>query len=261
MYAGQGFSPAASRVLNPAVIAMSDWILELRQVRKEYGALRPLRLRELQVAPGALVALVGLDAPAAEMFVNLVTGATLPDAGAVRVFGFDTAAITDGDEWLRTLDRFGILSDRAVLLDELTVAQNLAMTITLDIEPIPADVRGRMEALAVEVGLTPDVIDRKVATLTPGAKLRVRLGRAVALGPDLLILEHPTTTLGGEDVDGFAADLRRLAAKRALTMVAVTADAAFASAMTPDVLRFQPATGDLLPQTGPWARVKRLFGA
>jgi ABC-type polar amino acid transport system ATPase subunit len=100
-----------------------------------------------------------------------------------------------------------------------------------------------------------------VATLTPGAKLRVRLGRAVALGPDLLILEHPTATLGGEDVDGFAADLRRLAAARALTMVAVTADAAFASAMTPDVLRLQPATGDLLPQTGPWARVKRLFGA
>jgi ABC-type polar amino acid transport system ATPase subunit len=105
------------------------------------------------------------------------------------------------------------------------------------------------------------VIDRKVATLTPGAKLRVRLGRAVALGPDLFILEHPTATLGGEDANEFAADLRRLAAARALTMVAVTADAAFASAMTPDVLRLQPATGDLLPQTGPWARVKRLFGA
>ena len=51
---------------------MSDWLLELRQVRKDYGALRPLRLRELQVAPGALVALLGLDAPAAQMFVNLV---------------------------------------------------------------------------------------------------------------------------------------------------------------------------------------------
>jgi putative ABC transport system ATP-binding protein len=240
---------------------MNDWILELRQVRKDYGALRPLRLRELQVVPGALVALVGLDASAAEMFINLVTGATLPDAGAVRVFGFDTATITDGDEWLRTLDRFGILSDRAVLLDELTVAQNLALPITLDIDPIPADVRGRMDALASEVGLTPDVIDRKVATLTPGGKLRVRLGRAVALAPDLLLLEHPTATLSAEDVDGFAADLRRLAAARSLTMVAVTADAAFASAMTPDVLRLQPATGELTPQSGTWGRVKRLFGA
>ena len=87
----------------------------------------------------------------------------------MRVFGFDTAAITDGDEWLRTLDRFGILSDRAVLLDELTVAQNLAMTLTLAIDPIPADVRGRVEALAADVGLAADLLDRKVATLTPAA--------------------------------------------------------------------------------------------
>ena len=79
--------------------------------------------------------------------------------------------------------------------------------------------------------------------------------------PDLLLLEHPTATLGVGDVDGFAADLRRIAARRALTMVAVTADAAFASAMTPDVLRLQPASGDLVPQTGAWGRVKRLFGA
>jgi ABC-type transporter Mla maintaining outer membrane lipid asymmetry ATPase subunit MlaF len=239
---------------------MSDWLLELRQVRKEYGALRPLRLRELRVARGALVALLGFDAPAAGTFVDLVTGATLPEAGEVRAFGFDTAAITDGDEWLRTLDRFGILSDRAVLLDELTVGQNLAMTITLAIDPIPADVRGRIEALASEVGLAADLIDRKVATLTPAGKLRVRLGRAVALGPDLLLLEHPTATLSGDDVDKFAADVRRLGAARALTMVAVTADAAFASAMTPDVLRLQPATGDLVPESDTWTRVKRLFG-
>lgn len=240
---------------------MSDWLLELRQVRKDYGALRPLRLRELQVPSGASVALLGLDAPAAEVFVNLVTGATLPDDGEVRVFGFDTAAISDGEAWLRTLDRFGILSDRAVLLDDLTVAQNLAMTITLAIDPIPADVLRRVEALASDAGLGPDLIERKVATLTPSARLRVRLGRAVALGPDLLLLEHPTATLGRDDVEGFAVDLRRLSAERALTMVAVTADTAFASAMTSDVLRLQPSTGDLLQQSGTWGRVKRLFGA
>jgi ABC-type transporter Mla maintaining outer membrane lipid asymmetry ATPase subunit MlaF len=238
---------------------MSDPLLEIRQVSKDYGALRPLRVRDLQVAPAAIVALLGLDAAAAEMFVNLVTGATLPDAGTVRVFGFDTAAITDGNEWLRTLDRFGILSDRAVLLEELTVAQNLAMTLTLAIEPIPPDVRSRVEALASEVGLAADLLDRKVATLPASGKLRVRFGRAVALRPDLLLMEHPTASLAREDVDSFAALLRRLAAERALTVVAVTADTTFASAMTPDVLQLQPATGELVPHAAPWRRVKRLF--
>jgi ABC-type transporter Mla maintaining outer membrane lipid asymmetry ATPase subunit MlaF len=244
-----------------SAVSMNEPLLEIRDVRKEYGALRPLRLHELQVAPGALVALLGLDAPAAEMFVNLVTGATLPDAGQVRVFGFDTAAITDGDEWLRTLDRFGILSDRAVLLEELTVAQNLAMTFTLAIEPIAVDVRARVVGLAGEVGIAPELLDRKVATLTPSGKLRLRLGRSVALGPDLLLMEHPTATLAREDVEEFAADLRRLAAERRMTAVAVTADALFASAMTAEVLQLQPATGQLVPQAGAWGRVKRLFGA
>ena len=239
---------------------MTDALLHITHVRKDYGALRPLRLRELQVSRGALVALVGLDAPAAEMFVNLVTGATLPDDGRVQVFGFDTAAITDGDEWLRTLDRFGILSDRAVLLEELTVAQNLAMTITLAIDPIPADVRSRVDSLAAEVGLAADRLDHKVATLAAPGKLRVRLGRAVALGPDLLLMEHPTATLDRDDVAGFAADVRRLASARALTMVAVTADLGFASAMTADVLQLHPATGELVWQAGAWGRVKRLFG-
>ena len=240
---------------------MSDPLLRLSHVSKTYNALRPLRLRDLQVAPGELVALLGPDSPAAELFVNLVTGSTLPDQGAVHVFGVDTAAITDGDEWLRTLDRFGILSDRAVLLEELTVAQNLAMTLTLAIDPIPADVRATVGALARDVGLGGDLLDRKVATLAPAGKLRVRLGRAVALGPDLLIMEHPTATLGPEDVPGFAADLRGLASGRTMAMVAVTADRAFASAMTTRVLQLQPATGELVPVAGAWGRVKRLFGA
>ena len=178
------------------------------------------------------------------------------------MFGFDTAAITDGDEWLRTLDRFGILSDRAVLLDELTVAQNLAMTITLEIDPIPADVRGRVEALASEVGLgaRPDRPEGGHADAGCQTARAPRAGSGARAGPAPPRTSRPPRW-AAKMWTGFAADLRRLAAERALTMVAVTADAAFASAMTPDVLRLQPATGDLLPQTGTWARVKRLFGA
>jgi len=243
------------------MLPTTDPVLHITHVRKVYGALRPLRIGELHVAPRMCVALLGLDAPAAEVFVNLVTGATLPDEGRVRVFGLDTAAITDGDEWLRTLDRFGILSDRAVLLDELTVAQNLAMTLTLAIDPIPPDVRTRVELLAQEVSLVPDVLDRKVATLSAAGKLRVRLGRSVALRPDLLLMEHPTATLNTEDAERFAADLRRLCTERGLTAVVVTADTLFASAMTSDVLRLQPATGELVPRAGGWGRVKRLFKA
>jgi ABC-type transporter Mla maintaining outer membrane lipid asymmetry ATPase subunit MlaF len=238
---------------------MNDAVLQIRDVQKQYGALRPLRLRSLDVMRGATVALVGLDAAAAEIFVNLVTGSMLPDTGQVRVFGVDTSAIDDAEDWLRRLDRFGILSDRAVLLDALTAAQNLAMTFSLAVDAIPPEVRTAVEALARDVGLASDVLERKVADLSTLDRARVRLGRAVALAPDLLVMEHPTANLGGTDVQPFARDLRRLADGRGLTAVAVTADARFASAITSDVRRLQPATGDLVAETGAWDRVRRLF--
>ncbi len=59
----------------------------LQDISKVYGGLRPLRVRSLVVPAGAVIALTGVDAPAAETLVNLLTGATLPDTGEVRVFG------------------------------------------------------------------------------------------------------------------------------------------------------------------------------
>ena len=72
------------------------------------------------------MAVSGFDAGAAEVLVNLVTGASLPDEGEVRVLGQLTADIAGGDEWLASLDRFGIVSPRGVLLEGATIEQNLA---------------------------------------------------------------------------------------------------------------------------------------
>src|SRR5688500_15948127 len=108
---------------------MSALVLEFRNVEKAYGGLRPLRIQQLAVARGQTLALVGFDRATAEVFVDLATGATVPDAGEVRAFGQSTASIKDAEAWLASLDRFGILSERAVLLDGLTVLQNLAMPL------------------------------------------------------------------------------------------------------------------------------------
>ena len=233
----------------------------LQDISKVYGGLRPLRVRSLVVPAGAVIALTGVDAPAAETLVNLLTGATLPDTGEVRVFGRATSEITDADEWLTTVDRFGIVSDRAVLLDELTAAQNLAMTLTLDIEPLPADVKATVERLASDIALDPTLLDRKVATLSAAEKLGVRLGRAVALAPAIVLLEHPTATLPRAEVAGFAGLVAALARARQLTVLALTADAEFAPALTREVYTLVPADGSLVPLgRGAWEKLKGLFG-
>ncbi len=241
--------------MNPSV----EPAIEIANVRKEYGALRPLRMNALRVSAGEIVAVLGVDAPAAEIFVNLATGAALPDEGDVRVFGRSTAAIAEPDAWLQSLDRFGILSDRAVLLDQLTAAQNLAMTLTLDVDPMPGDIGRRVQALALEVGLPADAINRQVRDLDPAARARVRFGRAIALDPSIVLLEHPTASLPAGAVRGYALDLRRVLSGRKIAAVVLTADAAFASAVADDVRRLVPATGELVPADGAWSRVRRLF--
>jgi ABC-type transporter Mla maintaining outer membrane lipid asymmetry ATPase subunit MlaF len=228
-------------------------VLELSGVSKEYRGLRPLRIASLTVLPGEHVAILGLDQTTAEVFVNLVTGASLPDRGDVRLFGRSTAAIADSADWLAVVDRFGIVSRRAVLLDSLTVVQNLAMPYTLEIEPPPDDIRRRALVLAQRVGLPEETLDRPVAELGPSGHVRVRLGRALALDPAVVILEHPTAEVPREDVPALAAQCRNVPA----ATIALTADPAFAEAVADRYLTLNAATGILAGRSGWFSRLRR----
>ena len=231
---------------------MTAAVLEFAGASKAYGGLRPLRIAELRVQAGDTVALLGFDQPTAEVFVNLATGATLPEAGDVSVFGLPTRAIEDSADWLATVDRFGIVSERAVLLDALTVIQNLAMPFTLEIEPPPDQVRARAEVLAREVGLPDSSWNQPVAALDAAGWLRVRLGRAIALDPAILLLEHASARLPREEVASLGARMRAVAEGRNIALVALTADEAFARAVARRILTLEPATGRLKEPRRGW---------
>jgi predicted ABC-type transport system involved in lysophospholipase L1 biosynthesis ATPase subunit len=231
---------------------VSDAALEFAGVAKDYRGLRPLRIADLRVGPADRVAILGFDQPSAEVFVNLATGATLPDAGEISIFGRPTHAIADSADWLATVDRFGIVSERAVLLDALTVIQNLAMPFTLQIEPPSDEVRARAEALAREVGLPEAAWSRSVSELDPAGWTRVRLGRAIALDPAILILEHVSARLSRDEVAAIGSGIREVAAARGIALVAATADEAFARAVAGRVLTLEPATGRLREPRRGW---------
>jgi ABC-type transporter Mla maintaining outer membrane lipid asymmetry ATPase subunit MlaF len=220
-------------------------LLELSDVSKAYGALRPLRIARLSVAAGESVAILGLDLPAAEMLLNLITGATLPDRGEVRTFGRSTAAIVDSHEWLAHVDRFGIVSERAVLLDGLSVTQNLAIPFTLEVEPPPDEVRERAERLAAEAGVAAAAWPRPVGEVDAATRGRVRFGRALALDPEVLLIEHLSAGLEREAAVSLGAGIRRVAERRGAALIAATADREFARAIAARVLTLDPATGRL----------------
>jgi ABC-type lipoprotein export system ATPase subunit len=214
-------------------------------VQKAYAALRPLRIQNLEVAAGERVAVGGIDGAGAEVLVNLVTGATLPDAGSVRVFGRSTADITDGDAWLASLERFGMVSPRAVMLEGSTLQQNLALSFTLELESLPPAVAQRVAALAAECGLGGEDLPRRAGELPAHVRVRAHLARALALEPQLVLIEHPTADVAEQERPRLGRDLARALETRRVAALIVTMDAELAQAVAHRSLTLQPATGAL----------------
>ena len=235
-------------------------LLTISGLVKNYQTLRPLRINALSISAGELVAISGLDAAAAEMFVGLVTGAVLPDSGEIRLFGQSTGAVADSEAWLAMLDGVGILTERAVFIGQFSVEQNIAMSFTLAVDPIGVEVQPRTRALAHEVGLHPDVFALRVADAEPDVQQRVRLARAIAFAPSLLVAEHPSAGLPRESVAAFAANLGRIARARSMAVLAITADHEFANALGGQTLVLEAATGTLR-SPGIWNKVMRRFNA
>jgi hypothetical protein len=117
------------------------------------------------------------------------------NVGEVLTLGQRTSAIVDSDVWLRFVEQFGFVSDRIALLEAMTVAQNLAIPFSLEIDPISPDVLSRVHALAAEVGIAPSGLSGLTGEASTSLRAKVRLARALALDPRVLVLEHPTASL------------------------------------------------------------------
>jgi predicted ABC-type transport system involved in lysophospholipase L1 biosynthesis ATPase subunit len=231
-------------------------LLEINGLRKNYQGLRPLRIAQVRVNPGDVVSIGGIDARAAETLVLLITGATLPDEGDVTLFGQNTRDVADGTEWLKSLDGIGIVTARGVLIEVFSVLQNVAMSFTLDVDPIDPRILPQAGAVAREAGIDAAMFDLPVGKTSPDVQARVHLAKALALGPKMLLAEHPTATMPRETVAAFGADLARVARERGMALLAVTADDALARAIGGQRLELVPASGELKAP----GVLKRLFG-
>jgi len=110
---------------------------------------------------------------------------------------------------------------------------------------LPEAIRGSVDALGREVGLTGEALGAPVGTATTGVRQRVRLARAIAANPSVLLIEHPRAGLSDDEVEAFAADLARLADVRGVAVVVLAADADHARPFAPRVLVLNGATGEL----------------
>jgi phospholipid/cholesterol/gamma-HCH transport system ATP-binding protein len=124
----------------------------------------------------------------------VIIGLETPDSGAVRIHGTDITGLSlDQLSGIRL--KMGFLFQHAALYDSLTVKQNVAFPLQHHGKGISAsEQRDRVKQLLEEVGMVGH-LDKMPSDISGGMQKRVGLARALALDPDILLLDEPTAGL------------------------------------------------------------------
>jgi ribose transport system ATP-binding protein len=163
--------------------AMTELLLEATGIEKRYGAVTALRDASLAVRPGEIHALMGANGAGKSTLVKILTGAVRPDGGTIRLRGQERAVHSPAEA--RRTGMVSVYQEPAIIPD-LTVAENLTLTET----PVEA-FRERIAALGItNLDLRTHARDLPLATLRV-----VDLARALAIEPDVLLLDEMTAAL------------------------------------------------------------------
>ncbi len=198
-------------------------VIELRDVVTRFGRNLVHDGVDLAVAAGEVVALVGGSGSGKTTLLRHIIGLTRPSAGTVRLFG---EPLLDGPaERVRALQRrFGVLFQQGALFSAFSVAENIAFPLRESRVANEAEIRDLVALKLAMVELEPAHALLKPAELSGGMVKRVALARALALEPELLLLDEPTAGLDPDRSAAFVALIRSLQRRLGLTVVLVTHD-------------------------------------
>jgi phospholipid/cholesterol/gamma-HCH transport system ATP-binding protein len=169
-------------------------LISLDRVAMGFGAQRVLHDLSLHVQRGQTLVVIGESGCGKTVLLKLIIGLLRPLAGRVLFDGRELAHLSDR-ELTRQRLRFGFLFQGAALFDSLSVYDNVAFGLRAQRRFTESEIRARVRQRLQEVGL-PDGIERKKpAELSGGMKKRVGLARALALDPEVMLYDEPTTGL------------------------------------------------------------------
>lgn len=197
-------------------------VIEIRGLRKSFGDNDVLRGVDLHVRAGESMVVIGGSGSGKSVLIKHIVGLLKPDAGSVRVFGREPAALPEKD--LNDLRiRMGMLFQGAALFDSLPVWENVGFALKQHTEHSEEEIRELVREKLRLVGLG-DVEDLMPAELSGGMRKRVGLARAIAIEPDLVLYDEPTTGLDPIMADVINELIVRLQRKLKVTSVSITHD-------------------------------------
>jgi phospholipid/cholesterol/gamma-HCH transport system ATP-binding protein len=173
---------------------MSTPLIALERVSLKFGRQRVLRDLHLSVEPGQTLVVIGESGCGKTVLLKLIIGLLQPTSGRVVFDGKVLADLSDR-ELTRQRLRFGFLFQGAALFDSLTVFENVAFSLRELGRQKETEIAETVRQRLQEVGLPAEVELKKPAELSGGMKKRVGLARALAINPEVMLYDEPTTGL------------------------------------------------------------------
>jgi putative ABC transport system ATP-binding protein len=174
-------------------------MLVIRNLSKSFGGTRPrelLRRISLDVASGEYVAIVGESGVGKTTLLNLIAGLDHPDRGTIALDGKEISALDDAGRTRLRRSSIGFVFQAFHLLPHLTVAQNVALPLSLNGTEV-AQAGDRLKEVLVAVGLDA-AADAYPRELSGGEMQRVAIARALVHRPLLLLADEPTGNLDAD---------------------------------------------------------------
>jgi phospholipid/cholesterol/gamma-HCH transport system ATP-binding protein len=160
----------------------------------QFGTQPVLRDISLGIEKGQTVVIIGESGCGKTVLLKLIIGLLRPTAGRVVFDGRVLAELGDRELTQQRL-RFGFLFQGAALFDSLSVFDNVAFGLREQRVRSDLQIRNEVRNRLQEVGLGEDVEQKKPAELSGGMKKRVGLARALAISPEVMLYDEPTTGL------------------------------------------------------------------
>lgn len=211
---------------------MSETILAISHLRKDFGSNQVLKDVDFQVEKGDVTCIIGASGSGKSTLLRCINLLETPTSGEILFHG--QSILTGKVDRCAYRAKVGMVFQSFNLFNNMTVLENCMVGQTMVLKKGKEEARQAAMLYLERVGMAP-YINAKPRQISGGQKQRVAIARALAMDPEILLFDEPTSALDPEMVGEVLSVMTDLA-KTGLTMLVVTHEMAFARAVSSKVV-------------------------